>query len=227
VPGARTGQNRPMSGDTSATRRELELARRVHYSMLPGPYADEALEMGLAYAPAAHVGGDFCHFQPLAPGRYFASISDVTGHGVAAALMVARVNSFVRASGDAQAEPGTLVQDLNRFLCDHFSDLGLLLSFYACCLDLQREEVRTCGAGHPPAMLLGADGNVRRIESGNPPLGVSCTGACSLEERRERVTAGDTLVLLTDGLLELRRPGATFGLDDLEVSLRGLAGRPA
>jgi serine phosphatase RsbU (regulator of sigma subunit) len=216
-----------MNGPEALLERDLELARRVHYSMLPEPFADGTAEVGLAYAPAARVGGDFCHVNRCGDRQYFASVSDVTGHGVAAALLVTRTNSFVRQALEHHDCPGRLVQALNRFLCDHFSDLGLYLSFFAAFLDLDAGEVRACGAGHPPAFLVAPGGSTRRIESRNPPVGIYCSTAPALEVSRDPLHPGDACVMITDGTYEMRGEDNQGRLSALEARVGGLAEKPA
>jgi serine phosphatase RsbU (regulator of sigma subunit) len=85
--------------------------------------------------------------------------------------------------------------------------------------------VRLCAAGHPPPLVLRADGRVEAIASATPLLGVVehvGAGEAALELR-----AGDALVLYTDGLIETRRDGRIFGPERLMQALADLAGRPA
>jgi sigma-B regulation protein RsbU (phosphoserine phosphatase) len=74
---------------------EMKLAARVHYSFLPEHYEDDWLDVTTRLTPKSELGGDYCSVIPLGGQRFAVCICDAVGHGVAAALYAARINTFV------------------------------------------------------------------------------------------------------------------------------------
>ena len=208
---------------------DLELAEKVHRSLLPPASAQgEDLVCEARYRPMRGVGGDLCLVLPCGPGQTFLCVADVTGHGVAAALLATRIHGHLRRLVDCGAGPAEALTGLNDFVLGHFGDTGLFLTCFTVRCDTRAGEWRLAGAGHPPALLWrrGA-GTVARVGSQATLLGVLPTlpggGETTLPLAR-----GDRLVLYTDGITETRsRSGSCFGFDAIERVLRGAAGAPA
>ncbi len=149
------------------------------------------------------VGGDYAsvHFQD--DQRVVVGVCDVSGHGVASALLATRVNSFVLGQAPHICHPCQLVDSLNEFVCRSFRETRLYVTFFALFIDLARGTVVGAGCGHPPVLLFGKVENIiRRLESENTPIGL-------LEDLRRRCSMvqmpfapGDRLVLFTDGVTE-------------------------
>ena len=89
--------------------RDLEVARRVHRSLLPVPITRDWVEIATRYKEATLLGGDYATVCDRAPGRIFECACDVTGHGLAAALLAGRINSFVRSALHSAEHPCQVV----------------------------------------------------------------------------------------------------------------------
>ncbi len=203
---------------------QWELARRVHRSMLPAPFCDERVDIALRYDEHDILGGDYCSLFQTDDHKLFLCICDVTGHGLPAALLAARINSFVRQEITTAVHPCAVINTLNGFVTQFFADLGVYATFFCIEINLRWGGLTYAGAGHPPALLWHKGGAIERLGSLSPLIGLPETGQlCQLQ--KTRVAAGDRLILFTDGLTETRDPaGDFFGIEGIE---RVLAALPA
>lgn len=177
------------------SRSDLELALRIHRSLVPEPFEDDRYAFACAYDPVETVGGDYGYAGYEQGGRLVLHVSDVTGHGVPAALMVGRVCGLVR----GLSRPREVLEELNRFLAARFPETGMLMSFCALRIDPARKRLTWSGAGHPPALVVPPRGPARRLESQNPILGV---GPMRVREGACPVERGALVVAFTDGVFE-------------------------
>ena len=202
----------------SALERDLELAERVYRSLLPKRLTAVGIDVVTRTQPFNRIGGDYATVFPTPDGRVFVCVSDVTAHGTASALLVTRVNSFVRECVPFANHPCEVVQELNSFLCDHFGGLGLSLSFFCGVVDLRHMEFSYAGCGHPAALHFKA--SPRRewepLKSQHTLLGMF--SGLSLHCRVDKVplNSGEKIFLYTDGLTEARdAEGNLLGVDGL------------
>lgn len=210
---------------TRIRNRDLELARKIHHSLLPAPFEDERLEFAYAFDPMEGVGGDYCHVGYVEGGRLALNVSDVTGHGIPAALMVGRVSSFVQSFLQHSDRPKDLVESLNTFLCARFSGIGVLLTFYAALIDPVKRRMLYSGAGHPPAIIVPRTGPTERLDSQNSILGVA---PVAIEESTIPLPRGSLICVFTDGVYEARNGrGASYGIDRLVSKVESMRTLPA
>jgi sigma-B regulation protein RsbU (phosphoserine phosphatase) len=207
---------------------DLALAEKVHQSLIPASWQGEELTVAVRYRPMRGVGGDLCVLLPGAHGQTFVGVADVTGHGVAAALLATRVVAHLQRLAERADGPTDLLRGCNDFLHAHFGDTGLYLTAMVAGLDPARGRLRLAGAGHPHALLYRASsGHVARLGSQHPVLGVVPVldaGAAELDLAFRR---GDRLLLYTDGITEARnRSGRFLGTTALERLLRTAAREP-
>jgi sigma-B regulation protein RsbU (phosphoserine phosphatase) len=192
---------------------EMKLAARVHYSFLPEHYEDDWLDVTTRLTPKSELGGDYCSVIPLGGQRFAVCICDAVGHGVAAALYAARINTFVLSNILQGHDPCELICALNEFLCCRLIESGMYASFFVVLLDTRAMEMRFAGAGHPPAMhLRAAENKIRWLESHTTLLGIEhpLPVCCSLSG--SSIGRGDRILLYTDGLTEARNSkGEEFG----------------
>jgi len=182
---------------------DLQIAERVHRSLLPQPIRHPRIDVDTRYIPVEEVGGDYC--QVRFPYRDACTITmcDVTGHGIAAALLATRVSSEVRHSIFLGRTPGEIVRELNTFVCEHFAESNLFLSFTAARIDLVQRQVTWCGAGHPSPLLIHRHASkVEMLTSQNPLVGVDIAAIEQDAQETLSLEPGDRLVFYTDGLSE-------------------------
>lgn len=179
--------------------RELELAHDLQLKLLP----DAARFRGTANvaarcAPAESVGGDLYHLFEMTHGRLGVVIGDVSGHGFAAALIMALTMSAVAIYTQESSQPGDVLRQVHQALIDELERTEMYLTIIFAVVDPEAGEVRYINAGHPHAFAIRQGGEVARLEATSPPL-----GTVPLPDYGESVVAwrpGDLLFLFTDGL---------------------------
>lgn len=184
-------------------KRQLMLARKVHQSLLPKPVRDERIDVDVRYIPVEEVGGDYCHVRFSDRDTCYVAICDVTGHGIGPALLATRVSSEVRYGILYRRSPFGILQSLNRFICDHFEETHLYLTFIVARIDLANRQITWSGAGHPGPLLIRRDRKtVQTMESQHVPIGVMKEFPAIESEHTLKLKPGDRLMFYTDGLSE-------------------------
>ncbi|HEU5420245.1 MAG TPA: GAF domain-containing SpoIIE family protein phosphatase [Streptosporangiaceae bacterium] len=212
------------------------LARSLQDSLLPPVLRPvPGLQAAASYLPAAGgttVTGDFYDlFQARGP-WWCTVMGDVCGKGTEAAKITALARYTLRADAAQHLSPAAVLTQLNRALLDQRAEEGFLTAAYATFRTTPGGLAgRLCTAGHPPALIRRADGRVQ--EAGRPGSLLGLLPDVSLADTRFRLSAGDVLLLYTDGATEARprrAPGGTsdlFGQDALAGALAGCAGLDA
>ena len=197
--------------------REHRIAETLQRSLLPDRLpALPGLEVAARYLPAAseaEVGGDWYDVIPIGAGRVGLVMGDVAGKGLAAASMVGRLRSALRAYALEGHDPPTVVTFLNQLVWSEAGDSEMATLAYVV-VDPAENTVSCVNAGHLPPLVIGGDGSTSFLDgAGAVPLGVMSFPSYT-EETRE-LPAGATVVLYTDGLVE--RPGEVLdsGLERL------------
>ena len=204
---------------------DLELARRVHRTLLPQRLLTDRIDIDTRYREMDLLGGDYATVYQSGPDRYLVCICDVMGHGLAAALLAGRVNSFVRhALREDFEHPCQVVDDLNGFIWRNFHGLDVFVTFFCMEIDLARRQMQFAGCGHPPALLWSARARCCiQLRSQHLPIGVLAEFPEGCNIGTVPVGAGDRLLLYTDGAIEAHdRAGEQFGIERVESVLAGV-----
>ncbi|MFD4599401.1 SpoIIE family protein phosphatase [Streptomyces sp. NPDC058464] len=215
--------------------RERSVALTLQRAMLPpGAPVHPAAETATRYLPAdsgSEVGGDWFDVISLPGARLGLVVGDVVGHGIHAAATMGRLRTAVRTLADIDLPPDELLTHLDDIVTHGVGELeGDALGepsgdFCATCLYAVYDPVSgTCTAaraGHPPPVLVLADGSSRAVDLPlGPPLGL---GSLPFEAMEFPAPPGSLLALFTDGLIATRDRDPDHGLVEL---CRALA-RPA
>jgi len=206
--------------------RELEIAREVQQRLLPrGEVHLPGFEICGRCRPAQEVGGDYYDFQPLPGPGVGCSVGDVAGKGVPAALLMACLQSSLRAlQVDGVRAPGEMLEKLNSLIYAAIARNRFATMFYAA-VDASR-RVRYASAGHPAAVLARAGGGVERLTTRGPALGLQ--RSASYHEAHVTMEPGDALLLYSDGFSEAMNPAREeFGEERLARVFSQLHCRPA
>lgn len=204
-----------------AMERDLELAHKVQQGFLPAaPPRIDGYEFFDFYEPANQVGGDYFDYIHL-PGRRLAVVvADVSGKGIPAALLMAKLSAETRYALVSEPTAVAAVSRLNAgFAGTGWEDR--FVTFALAVIDLEKNEVTIANAGHMAPFLRHADGRVEQVgvDQTGVPLGVSADfqyEQCSVE-----LAAGDCLALFTDGFSEaMNAHNDLYGLERLEKQLR-------
>jgi serine phosphatase RsbU (regulator of sigma subunit) len=167
------------------------------------------------------VGGDFYDAISVDDGQKVAIvIGDVMGHGVAAAAAMAQLRAAVHAFLSIDPAPDNVVSRLDRM----FSRLHLpgLASVIYALVDPARGEVTMVNAGHIPPLVVDKAGNARLVHT--PPQRMLGAGGDDRSATTWPMSADDTLLLYTDGLVERRGENLDAGLARLVAQAGGLSG---
>jgi phosphoserine phosphatase RsbU/P len=216
-------QRRAVSEKLEAERRvarELEIAKDVQARLFPHtlPKVHTVDYAGLCIQ-ARKVGGDYYDFLDLGPQRLGLVIGDISGKGIAAALLMANLQANLRSqSAICLDHPQRLLQAVNQLFCENTPDGSFATLFFAD-YDGNSGRLRYANCGHLCGLLLRADGAVDRLDSTGTVVGIFKKWDCAVEERK--LHPGDTLALYTDGITEcFSDAGEEFGEDRLVQSLR-------
>jgi serine phosphatase RsbU (regulator of sigma subunit) len=214
--------------------RQLMVAETLQHSLLTPPPQPESLQIAVRYRPAsshALVGGDWYDAFQQEDGATLLVIGDVAGHNVEAASAMAQFRSAVRTLAyDRPDSPARTLDRVDRVLTG--LGVGTLATALVARLEPCAEDdgsgervLRWSSAGHVPPLLLRSDGTVRVLDS--PPERLLGTGRPSSRTDQEAtVHPGDTVVLVTDGLVEAGRASIDQGLTRLAAVLAELGSLP-
>lgn len=203
-------------------RREFIQARAVHESLFPKPTDAGWVRFDFGYRPAADIGGDFIHAWTDDTDRFHVALIDVTGHGLASAMSVARIHGEIERLRDEYPEdgPSRLLRRLNRYFHRLMVRHNLFASATIVTIDPYSGELRYASAGHPPVFIRSRT-KLRELDSTTFLLGAVDDASFGEEEVCVKLEEGDRIVLFTDGAYEARNPkGERFGLERLRDMLQ-------
>jgi len=180
---------------------ELEIARQVQARLFPQIQPElKTVEYAGICLQARQVGGDYFDFLNLGPQRLALIIGDVSGKGIAAALLMANLQASLRSQSSlAFDQPLALLRSVNRLFYDHTSESAYASLFFAEYDDATR-RLRYANCGHLSGLLLRRDGSVEHLGSTGTLLGLFKEWDCSMCE--QELFPGDVLALYTDGVTE-------------------------
>lgn len=206
--------------DVRQARAERAAARALQRSLIPARLpAIPGLEMAGRYLPAGQggVGGDWYDVFALPSGSVGVVMGDVIGRGLAAAVVMGRLRSALRAYALDEAEPHRVLERLDRKV-QHF-EAGQMTTVLYAVIDPTLTTFELSSAGHPLPMLVEPGGTACTVDAEiDPPLGVA--PAVSRRMARGELPAGGLLALFTDGLVERRDQPLEQGLARLRAALR-------
>jgi sigma-B regulation protein RsbU (phosphoserine phosphatase) len=202
-------------------RQELQIAAHMQQTLLPRPWPHDArFELRGTMVPAKDIGGDFFDHFLLPADRVGLVVADVSGKGIPAGLFGMLSKTLLRSHATQRPRsPTSVISQVNDALCEDNEASMFVTTFYGQ-YDPATGDLVYVNAGHPPPLLLRADGQLQWLPgSGGMALGV--VSALVYREARVQLTPGDTLLVFTDGVTEAVDPlTREFGADRL-ASLLG------
>ena len=192
--------------------KELETARKIQLSILPGEIPKiEGLDIAARYIPMTSVAGDFYDFIVVDEKHIGILVADVSGHGMPAALIASMLKIALAAQAQNAAAPAEVLLGLNRALCGKFQHHFVTAAYTY--FDMARRTVTYAGAGHPPLLIWNAAvEGVRDVLENGLFLGRFDTATYSAVELP--LAAGDWCLLYTDGIPETCNAAQTDYGDD-------------
>ena len=211
--------------------RDLVDARHLQASLMPPASARlRGAELATALCMSGQVGGDLVGWTAGADGGLSLYAIDVSGHGIASALMAARLKGAITADAEATGrggrlhspEPHCVVARLNHLARREISTDHYFTMLYAR-FEPALRRLRFVQAGHPRPLLIGAEGGERFLGEGGLPVGL----IDDVRWRRQEAVLrpGDRLLIYSDGVTECTGPDGMLGEDGLLEVVRLLRGR--
>ena len=171
-----------------------------------------------------HLPGDFFTAQQQNEHVMFA-LGDISGKGLAAGMWTTHIVGLTNSYSTASSEPQAIVAGVNRDLCGMPLTMSLA-SLFLGKLDPLSGTLEYCSAGHPPALLLRANGDLESLSEGGLLLGV--TSDANYSSARVQLGPDDVLLIYSDGIVEsLNEKGDEFGMARLREQLRCAQTQPA
>ncbi|MGH9546539.1 MAG: PP2C family protein-serine/threonine phosphatase [Terriglobales bacterium] len=199
---------------------ELEIAKQVQARLFPQTFPPlRTLDYAGVCIQARQVGGDYYDFLGLGPDRMGLVLGDISGKGIAGALLMANLQANLRSQRIiALDDPQQLLRSVNRLFYDNTADSSYATLFFAE-YDDQAQRLRYANCGHLAGLLLRADHTLERLDSNCTVLGLFKEWECSVGECH--LVCGDSLALYTDGVTEsFNAAGEEFGEQRLTDALR-------
>ncbi|MHC1790107.1 SpoIIE family protein phosphatase [Solidesulfovibrio sp.] len=208
-------------------RQALALAEEVQRNLLPQAAPGlPGFDIAGTSLYSDETGGDyydFIHAPNEQPDRFGIIIGDVTGHGIAAALLMTTARAFLRMRSFQPGSLASVIDDVNKLLCADLADSGRFMTLFYLAIDVEKKRLHWVRAGHDPIILYdAATGLANDIpDKGGPPLGIVIEARYA-ENSAAGLIPGQVALLATDGLWEARNAkGEMFGKD----RVRELLGR--
>ncbi len=204
---------------------ELVVAQAIQQALLPPP--NKILPYVSAFSlslPCRQIGGDYFDYFLLDDGRLGFALGDVSGKGVPAALMAAKIQGILSAQNFGDFPLPDVIAKVNNILTERRVEYTYATFFFGI-LDSEGECTYT-NAGHIPPIILKRDGSMFEMVQGGTVLGL--LAGEKYESETVRVSPGDHLVLFTDGVLEAHdSTGEQYGKGRVLSILRKCAGLSA
>ncbi len=199
---------------------EIEIAKQVQARLFPQIHPEaKTLEYAGLCLQARQVGGDYFDFLDLGQQKLGLVIGDVSGKGIAAALLMANLQANLRSQcALALTHPELFLRSVNRLFYENTSDNAFASLFFAE-YDDRSQLLRYANCGHLSGIVLRADNTCQSLISTGTLLGLFQDWNCSISECQ--LQPGDILALYTDGITEASNDkGDEFGEESLIEELR-------
>jgi len=198
--------------------RELQIGRDIQRSLLPlSPPRLEGASIAALNIPAMEVGGDFYTFIEYGPRKVGIIVGDIVGKGVAGAINMAATISSLRLIAEESDSAAEAMERLNRYLVRTSNSRSFAAVAFAV-FDLDAMSLRWSNAGLPEPVVISRGGGARFLEMEAYPLPPGASDRSDYREASYLLQPGDTVVIVTDGVIEARPAdgsGDDFGFDRL------------
>lgn len=199
---------------------EIRIAGQVQRKLFPHKSPSlRTLQYSGYCRQAGPVGGDYYDFLDLGPGRLGLVLADISGKGVAAALLMANLQASLRSRrGQAWEDLPGVVRSVNQLFCESTEHERYATLFFGC-YDDEGRMLRYVNCGHYPPLVVRAGGGVTCLDSTATVLGLF--DRVEVEVGEVELLPGDLLAIFSDGVIEARgRDGEEFGEQRLVRLLR-------
>jgi sigma-B regulation protein RsbU (phosphoserine phosphatase) len=194
--------------------RQLETAREVQLKLLPHSSPNlPGYDIAGICIPTDEIGGDYFDYIPLSHNRLGLAVADVSGHGIPAALVMTAFRALLRTNALVKSRPANIANTIDRLLPEFTGNQHFVTLLYAVLEPASGGLTYVC-CGHPPPILLCANGEIEKLNNHTPALGIFQN---LLHTDAEIIlAAGDILVLYSDGVIEpMNQHNESFGIQRL------------
>lgn len=194
--------------------RDLNVAHRVQQGLLPrNAPAVEGYTFFDYYEPANHVGGDYFDYIRLPDGRFAVIVADVVGHGIAAALMMAKVSAEAKFSLASLDEADKALNQLNDTICG--LELDRFVTMIMVLIDPQTHQATIVNAGHMAPIWKKSNGEIAEPGADLRGLPIGINPGIQYAKATIQLEPGDSLTLYTDGINEASDGTGMYGIERL------------
>lgn len=181
---------------------ELQIAKEIQKNLLPKSLPElSGIEFAAESIPSKQIGGDYYDVLKTDEETYTVAIGDVSGKGVPAALLMANLQAFLKATSKQKLPIDEASGLINNLITENTGD-GRFITFFWFYIDTVKNLIRYVNAGHNPPLLV-RGGKVEYLDKGGIIFGVAPTLAPYHAEELQ-LKPGDMLVLFTDGVTEAK-----------------------
>lgn len=215
----RWSRERDRFTEHSRMQSELNDARAIQLSMLPSePPSLGWIDSSSISLPATEVGGDYFEYIELSDSKLAIVIGDVAGHGVASGLVLSGVRSGLNLLRDRFEDPLEILSRLDTMIRDT-AHQRMFVTLQIAIIDREKKTLSVANAGHPPLLAVTAEDDVLTLGAEGLPLGTRLEPTLQLQS--QPVEEGDTILMYTDGVLEVHDAhGQPFGDERLAARLK-------
>lgn len=204
--------NRELAKRNDQFEKELSMARRVQESMIEGSLKLTGLpelRIGANFLFMESVGGDIIDVVQLGKNMYGFFIGDVSGHGVAAALITAMVKVTFSSYAKFGVNTGEVLRQVNNEICRFIGDLDYYVAAYYAVIDVDSGTIQYSNAGHHSAALY-RNGGREAVNLDANGFVIGFLNDMQYESVSLKLKEGDRVLFLTDGIIEARNPEGKF-----------------
>ncbi|MDO4574554.1 MAG: SpoIIE family protein phosphatase [Planctomycetia bacterium] len=210
----RSAQLMEKAMEEASLKRELSVAHKVQQGLLP---ASKPVLAGYQffdyYAPARHLGGDYYDYIPLPDGRLAVTLADVSGKGISASLLMAKLSAEARYKLAIHPDVTEAMYELNNTFCDERWD-DRFVTLVMGIIDPVANTVTMVNAGHVPPVVCHAGGGTTVLTNTERGLPIGVLPDTIYKTTTVTIASGETLFFFTDGATDaVNEQGEMFGAD--------------
>ena len=193
-----------MKEERSAIDYQLSMAQKIQTQLMPDiPDHIDGLDLAIYYKPAMWVGGDYFDLWQLTDDKLVFAVGDVSGKGLAAAMVMSNLQAALRMALSADSDLGESLKKVNSHMMQNLPD-GLFVTLFLGVLEISTGTIEYINAGHLLPIVIKPDSGPELLkDDDNPVIGVMDT---PFEAALLKIKANEGMVIFTDGITEAMSP---------------------
>jgi len=195
-----------MKAERSAIDYQLSMAQKIQTQLMPDiPEHIDGIELAIHYKPAMWVGGDYFDLWQLTDDKLIFAVGDVSGKGLAAAMVMSNLQAALRMALSADSDLGESVKKVNSHMMQHLPE-GLFVTLFLGVLEVSTGTIEYINAGHLLPIVIKPNSGPKLLKhDDNPVIGVM---DAPFEKAVLKIKANEGMVIFTDGITETMSPGS-------------------